>query len=45
LGYEVLRFTWWQLEADGAGVTRTIRTLLKRQHWRLSSDMARESAT
>jgi very-short-patch-repair endonuclease len=29
LGYEVLRFTWRQLERDTAGIAATIRTLLR----------------
>jgi very-short-patch-repair endonuclease len=30
LGYDVLRFTWWQIESDSAEVAATIRTLLGR---------------
>jgi very-short-patch-repair endonuclease len=44
LGYEVLRVTWWQLETDGVSVARTIRVLLKRAGWRLSSEMPRKIA-
>jgi very-short-patch-repair endonuclease len=31
LGYDVLRFTWWQVQADGAAVARTIRAILARE--------------
>jgi very-short-patch-repair endonuclease len=30
LGYDVLRFTWRQVEAEGAAVARTVRELLRR---------------
>jgi very-short-patch-repair endonuclease len=30
LGYEVLRFTWRQVEDDAATVVRTVRELLQR---------------
>ena len=42
LGWEILRFTWRQLETDGPSVARTIRILLRQAGWRFSSDIPRE---
>lgn len=43
LGYEVVRFTWRQVQDDAAGVVASVRALLRRK-WRLSSDMPRKVA-
>jgi very-short-patch-repair endonuclease len=43
LGYQVLRFTWRQVDREAVGVAQAVRELLRR-NWRLSSDMPRKVA-